>query len=73
MINVHIAYEVSDKAFAKIKNHLERTQREDVDFNGAEFSLVRDEFTHISESTVDAYDTDRLFYAIQNIVQESGS
>lgn len=62
---VRIDYAVPADIVTKIEAHLDHVARTDVNFNGATFDIVRDEFTAIDE---EGYDTARLHNAIQRII-----
>lgn len=50
MATIQIAYEVPAEVVAKIEKHLNEVALRDANWNGAEFSIERDEFTCILEN-----------------------
>ena len=49
MTTIQIAYEVPADAFAKVEAHLEQVALRDVNWNGADFKIERDDFTCIAD------------------------
>lgn len=62
---VRIARGIPAATVAKIQDYLELVARTDVNFNGATFDVVRDDFTSIDE---ESYDTARVYHGIQRII-----
>ena len=67
MTTVQIAYEVPASAVAKIKTLLSETAMRDVNWNGADFVIERDEFTCIPDS--DSADAVALLGKINSIIR----
>lgn len=45
MTTITLAYEVSNEAEARVRDLLDHVARNDVNWNGADFKIVRDDFT----------------------------
>lgn len=67
MIRVEIAHEVPEAAVSRVKVVLARFAERDVDFNGAEFELVRGDYTCLPD--LDGDDACRLFNQVQAAIQ----
>lgn len=66
MTTINIAYEVSDKTVAKIREHLDHVALYDVNWSGADFRLERDDYTYIPGA--DSYAAVTLLYQIIEII-----
>jgi protein tyrosine/serine phosphatase len=62
---INISYDVNDETVTRIEEHLENVALRDVNWNGANFEIERDEFTSIED---DSYDAARLLNEIQAII-----
>lgn len=49
MTTVQIAYEVTAETVSRIAEHLDNVARRDINWNGAEFNIERDDFTCIPD------------------------
>ncbi|WP_437884629.1 hypothetical protein [Pseudomonas sp. LRF_L74] len=54
MTTISIAYEVPAATVEAIRVMLDEVARTDVNWNGADFKIVRDDFTSIEEESYDA-------------------
>lgn len=63
MTTIHIAYEVSDAAMGRVEALLNEVAERDINWNGADFQIVRDDFTCIpGDESADAVN---LLYQIE--------
>lgn len=67
MTTIQIAYEVPAATVAKIEAHLDETALRDINWNGAEFKIERDDFTCIPDD--DSADAVSLLHEINNIIR----
>lgn len=66
MTTIQVAYEVPAATVAKIEAHLAQVALRDVNWNGAEFKIERDDFTCIPDN--DSADAVRLLGDVQRII-----
>lgn len=66
MTTISIAYEVPAASVKAIRAMLDETARHDVNWNGADFKIVRDDFTCIDND--DSHEAAALLNQIQNII-----
>ncbi|MFA9439422.1 hypothetical protein ACDA63_07275 [Uliginosibacterium sp. sgz301328] len=66
MTTIQIAYEVPEATVAKIQTHLDEVALRDINWNGAEFNIEREDFTCIPDD--DSANAVRLLGEIQNII-----
>lgn len=66
MTTIQIAYEVSDATVSKIEAHLASVAMRDVNWNGADFRIERDECTCIPDD--DSHAAVALHHSIQRII-----
>ncbi|MGI4812002.1 MAG: hypothetical protein ACRYG5_06690 [Janthinobacterium lividum] len=68
MTIINIDYAVPADAIAKIEAHLAEVAMRDPDWNGAEFTIERDDYTCISGDDVDKLKGAQLLVGIQRII-----
>lgn len=66
MTVISIAYEVPAATVESIRAMLEETALKDANWNGAEFKIVRDDYTSIE---ADSHDAAALLTAINDIIR----
>jgi hypothetical protein len=66
MTTISIAYEVPAATVEAIRAMLNETAKRDVNWNGADFKVVRDDFTCIEGN--ESYEAAALLYKIQDII-----
>lgn len=66
MTNISIAYQVPAATVERIKSHLDSVSRNDPNWNGANFKIVRDDFTCIPDD--DSHNAASLLIQIQKII-----
>lgn len=62
MTIIRIAYEESPEAVARVEKLLEEVAMRDPNWNGADFQIVRDDYTSMDD---DSYDAVALFGQVQ--------
>lgn len=62
MTIIRIAYEESPEAVARVEKLLEEAAKYDPNWNGADFQIVRDDYTSMDD---DSYDAVALFGQVQ--------
>ena len=71
-MQIELAHEVSEAAFAAVKHLLKETVLRDSDFNGYRFTVTRGEYTCIPNiGKHDAYDVQRLYNEILRVISQS--
>ena len=68
MVTIHIDYAASKEAVARVRAYLDDLALRDVNWNGAEFEIERNDFTFID---AEGYDAAALLSDVQRILQES--
>lgn len=66
MTTISIAHEVPAATVERIKSHLDSVSRNDVNWNGTSFKIVRDDYTCVPDD--DSHNAATLFIQIQNII-----
>lgn len=69
MATIHIDYAASKEAVARVRAHLDDLALRDVNWNGADFEIERDDYTWIEGG--DSYKSAALLNDVQRILQES--
>lgn len=62
MTIIRIAYEESPEAVARVEKLLEEVAKYDQNWNGADFQIIRDDYTSMDD---DSYDAVALFGQVQ--------
>lgn len=65
MITIHIEDSASQEAVDRVRAHLDEVVLRDINFNGAEFEIERDDFTWID---AEGYDAAALLNNVQRIL-----
>jgi len=70
MTNIHINYNVSPEALKRVEDYLDHVATFNPSWNGANFNIVRDDYTCIPDS--DSYDAVTLLNGIYKAIDNRG-